>query len=286
MSILVIRKTKGGIFISIIITAVVSIILALFGRDTNPAVREAIQFWAVSLPNLWEVFADLGTTFGAAFWPEGMWKLFGESSTMLIVIMSIFSLCLWDTFDTIWTFIWTGKRAWIFDTEEEKNLSAQWPFKSRMDRALVADSVATSIWAIVGTSNTTTYVESVAGIGAGGRTGMTAVVVALLFLLSVFLAPVFDFVPTQATAPALILVWIMMTGSFKKIKREEIEESIPAFFAAVLMCLCYNISYGIGAGFVFYCLSMITQGKRKQISPLIWIVTTLFILNFIVLAKI
>ena len=159
-------------------------------------------------------------------------------------------------------------------------------FHSRMDRALVADSVATSIGAILGTSNTTTYVESVAGIEAGGRTGMTSVVVALLFLLSAFLTPIFGFVPMQATAPALILVGIMMMGIFTKIKRDEISEAVPAFFTAIMMALCYNISYGIGSGFVFYCLSKVVTGKAKDISILIWVVTGLFILNFFVLTLI
>lgn len=285
MSILLIRNTKGAIFISIIITTFLSIILALFGLETNMAVQMAIQNGAVSLPNLGEIFAELKMTFWVAV-SSGMSSLFHETATLPIILMSIFSLCLGDTFDTIWTFIWTGKKAGIFDTEEEKKLTKEWNFKSRMDRALFADSIATSIGALVWTSNTTTYVESVAGIWAGWRTGLTAVVVAILFLFSIFLAPLFDFVPIQATAPALILVWVMMTASFKHIKRDELKEAMPAFFTAVMMCLCYNISYGIGFGFVFYCLTMTVQGKAKEVSPLIWVIMGLFILNFVVLAVI
>jgi AGZA family xanthine/uracil permease-like MFS transporter len=153
-----------------------------------------------------------------------------------------------------------------------------------MDKALFADSIATSIGAVFGTSNTTTYVESAAGIGAGGRTGLTSVVIAVLFLLSIILAPVLNFVPTEATSPALIIVGIMMLSSFINIKRDDIAEAIPSFFVAIFMALAYNISYGIGAGFIFYCIVKLATGKAKEIHPVIWVSAILFILNFVVLA--
>jgi AGZA family xanthine/uracil permease-like MFS transporter len=153
-----------------------------------------------------------------------------------------------------------------------------------MDKALFADSIATSIGAVFGTSNTTTYVESAAGIGAGGRTGFTAVVVAILFLISIVIAPVLNFVPTEATSPALIMVGIMMIASFTKIKWEDISEAVPAFFITIFMALCYNISYGIGAGFIFYCISKIVMGKAKEVSRVMRICSALFILNFVALA--
>lgn len=115
---------------------------------------------------------------------------------------------------------------------------------------------------------------------------MTAVVVALLFLLATFLAPIFSFVPPQATAPALILVGIMMMASFKHIKWDDIAEAIPAFFTGIFMAFCYNISYGIAAGFVFYGLAKVVTGKAKSVSRLIWVVIGLFVLNFFVLAVI
>jgi AGZA family xanthine/uracil permease-like MFS transporter len=121
-----------------------------------------------------------------------------------------------------------------------------------MDKALFADSIGTSIGALLGTSNTTTYVESAAGIGAGGRTGLTSVVTALAFIASMFIAPIAGLVPTQATAPALIIVGIMMLSSFSEIKWDDFEEAIPAFFAGIFMALCYSISYGIAAGFIFW----------------------------------
>jgi AGZA family xanthine/uracil permease-like MFS transporter len=153
-----------------------------------------------------------------------------------------------------------------------------------MDKALFADSIATSIGAIFGTSNTTTYVESAAGIGAGGRTGLTAVVVAILFLVSIVLAPLLNFVPTEATSPALIMVGILMIASFTNIKWDDITEAVPAFFVAIFMALCYNISYGIGVGFIFYCITKIVTGKAKEVSRVMRVSAALFILNFVVLA--
>ena len=149
---------------------------------------------------------------------------------------------------------------------------------------MFADATATSIGALFGTSNTTTFVESASGIGAGGRTGLTSVVVAICFALSAFLATFVSAVPFAATAPALVAVGIMMVSSFKEIEWDNLDEAIPAFFAGIFMALCYSISYGIAAGFVFYCLVKICKGKAKEVHPILWVCTALFILNFVLLA--
>ena len=154
-----------------------------------------------------------------------------------------------------------------------------------MDRALFADATATSIGAIFGTSNTTTYVESAAGIGAGGRTGLTSVVVAVLFFLSAFFAPVISAIPSAATTPALVIVGIMMLSSFSEINWNDFEDAVPAFFAGIFMALCYSISYGIAAGFIFYCIVKVFKNEAKDIHPVLWVSTALFILDFIVRAK-
>jgi len=153
-----------------------------------------------------------------------------------------------------------------------------------MDKALFADATATSIGAIFGTSNTTTYVESAAGIGAGGRTGLTSVVVAILFVLSAFFAPLISAIPGQATAAALIAVGIMMMSTFKDIKWDDLAEAIPAFFAGIFMAFCYSISYGIATGFIFYCIVKIFKREAKDVSPVLWVSTILFIINFVILA--
>lgn len=153
-----------------------------------------------------------------------------------------------------------------------------------MDRALFADAVATSIGSVFGSSNTTTFVESAAGIGAGGRTGLTSVTVAIMFGLSSLFSPLIALVPAQATAPALVLVGIMMLSSFKDIDWTRLEDAVPAFFASIFMGLCYSISYGIAAGFIFYTIVKIVKGKTQEVSSILWVIDLLFILNFIILA--
>ena len=273
MFVLLVLKVKGAILIGIAATTVIGIPMGV------------VDLSALSTTaGLGVSFGQLGTTFGAALGKDGLLSLFSDTAKIPLVLMTIFAFSLSDTFDTLGTFIGTGKRTGIFDAADEKALQDGSGFKSKMDKALFADSVATSIGAIFGTSNTTTYVESAAGIGAGGRTGLTSVVTALLFVISMFLAPFVGIVPAQATAPALIAVGIMMLASFKEVNWSDLDEAIPAFFAAIFMALCYSISYGIAAGFVFYCLVKICKGKVKEIHPVLWVATGLFILNFIILA--
>ncbi len=233
-------------------------------------------------------FADslksLSSTFGVIFTGDGIPALFGDASKIPLVLITIFSFSLSDTFDTIGTFIGTGRKTGIFSAEDEATMENSSGFKSKLDKALFADAIATSVGAIFGTSNTTTYVESAAGIGYGGRTGLTSVVVAICFAISAFLAPVISAIPAAATAPALVAVGIMMMSSFKEINWDDLAEAIPAFFAGVFMALCYSISYGIAAGFIFYCIVKICKGKSKEIHPILWIVTVLFIINFILQA--
>lgn len=269
--VLLVLKVKGAILISIVVTALLGIPMGLTTMGSTPM-------------NFTDAFAQLPTTFGAAFGAEGMGSLFSDVSKLPLVLMTIFAFSLSDTFDTIGTFIGTGRKSGIFSAEDQKALETGNGFKSKMDKALCADAVATSIGAIFGTSNTTTYVESAAGIGAGGRTGLTSVVTALLFIVSIFFAPLVSAVPSAATAPALIAVGIMMLSAFKEIQWEDLEEAIPAFFAGIFMALCYSISYGIAAGFLFYCIIKTVRGKAKEIHPILWVATGLFVLNFIVLA--
>lgn len=271
--VLLVLKVKGAIMIGIVATTIIGIPLGV--TDISNIGVET---------NLGNSFKELGTTFGAAFGKEGLLSLFNDASKIPSVLMTIFAFSLSDTFDTIGTFIGTGRRTGIFDDADEKALQEGGGFKSKMDKALFADSVATSIGAILGTSNTTTYVESAAGIGAGGRTGLTSCVTAALFFVSMFLAPVIGIVPTQATAPALIAVGIMMLASFKDINWDNLEDAIPAFFAAIFMALCYSISYGIAGGFIFYALIKVVKGKAKEINPVLWVASGLFLLNFIILA--
>ncbi|RGI30741.1 NCS2 family permease [Melissococcus sp. OM08-11BH] len=273
-TILVIKNVKGAILIGIVMTTIISIPMGVVDLGT-------INFQQNSLGNS---IKELGTTFGAAFGPNGMPSLFSDASKIPQVLLTVLAFSLSDIFDTIGTFIGTGRRTGIFSKEEEESVMTSRGIHSKMDKALFADAIATTAGAVVGTSNVTTYVESAAGIGAGGRTGLTSVVVAAMFLLSSFLSPVVGAVPTQATAPALILVGVMMMASFKEIEWTNLEDAIPAFFTSIFMGLAYSISYGIAAGFIFFVLIKVVKGKVKEISPVLWIVTGLFVINFIVLA--
>ena len=268
--VLLLLKIKGAILIAIVATTIIGI---PFGVTT---VGETISFT--------EACSQLPTTFLAIFKEGGIGSLFSDLSRLPLVLITIFAFSISDTFDTIGTFIGTGRRSGIFSEEDEKTMETSGGFKSKMDRALFADSTATSIGALLGTSNTTTFVESSAGIGAGGRTGLTSVVVAICFAISAFFATFISAIPAAATAPALVVVGIMMMSSFKNIDWGNFEEAVPAFFAGIFMALCYSISYGIAAGFIFYIIGKICKGKIKEINPILWVCTGLFILNFILLA--
>ncbi len=264
-------KVKGAMLIGIIVTAIIGIPFGV----TAPA-EQTVSFA--------EACSQLPTTFGVIFTKAGIISLFNDMSKLPLVLITIFSFSISDTFDTIGTFIGTGRRTGIFTVEDEEQMDKSAGFKTRLDKALFADATATSIGAIFGTSNTTTFVESSAGIGAGGRTGLTSVVTAICFILSAFFASLISAVPYAATAPALVMVGILMVSSFKAIDWENLDEAVPAFFAGIFMALCYSISYGIAAGFVMYCIVKICRGKVKEIHPILWGCTALFILNFVLLA--
>jgi AGZA family xanthine/uracil permease-like MFS transporter len=268
---LMMLKVKGAMLIGIICATVLSIVIGL-----------------VNLPPVSELFVNrIGAVQDVAFsffGDPGFGSLFQSPEKVIPVLLVIFAFSLTDTFDTVGTFVGTGRKSGIFDDKDEKALAEGSGFKSKMDKALFADSVATSIGALAGTSNTTTYVESAAGIGVGGKTGLTSVVTAGLFLLCLPFAGLFGIVPAQATAPALIVVGVLMADSFAGIKWGELDEALPAFLTVLIMAFAYNISYGIAAGFIFYCIAKIMKGKALDVHPVIYVSTMLFILNFVALA--
>ena len=268
--ILLVRQVKGAILISIVATTLIGIPFGVTTPSETVSFTEACQ----ALPS---------TVLGI-FKEGGITSLFSDPAKLPLVLITIFSFSISDTFDTIGTFIGTGRRSGIFSEEDERMMESSSGFKSRLDKALFADATATSIGALLGTSNTTTFVESASGIGAGGRTGLTSVVVAICFALSAFLAVFVSAVPFAATAPALVAVGVMMTSSFKEICWDDLEEAVPAFFAGIFMALCYSISYGIAAGFIFYCIVKCCKGKAGEIHPILWVCTGLFALNFLLLA--
>lgn len=308
-------KVPGAMIISIIATT-------LFGMipfNGVPGSAAQVTNTTASMIDFVSAFKALPGTFGVIFTHAGLGSLFsGNATEVILVLISIFAFSMSDTFDTIGTFIGTGRRSGIFSDSDMKSLEAGKGFKSKMDRALFADSTATSIGALFGTSNTTTFVESAAGIGAGAKTGLASVVTALCFFVSIFLAGPVSAIPMAATAPCLIVVGCMMLANFSEIHWTKLEEAIPAMFAGVFMALCYSISYGIAMGFISYCLIQFAiyfkdlivirrvlakgEGKRQSngsvlkndgtvlekpttgVSVILGVATLLFLLNFILQA--
>ncbi|GAA0361514.1 NCS2 family permease [Alkalibacterium iburiense] len=273
---LMIAKVKGAILIGIILTTIIGIPMGV--TDLSGLTNSSNSFSSA--------FSELGTTFGAALGSEGLGSLFADPSRYPIILITIFAFTLTDVFDTIGTFIGTGRKSGIFTLEDEKAMDEGSGLNTKMEKALFADVTATILGAIFGTSPVTTFVESTAGIGAGGRTGLTSLTTAVMFLLTALFTPIISIVPGAATAPALIVVGILMMSAFAEIDWNNIEEAVPAFFASIFMGLSYSISYGIAAGFLFYIVTKVAKGKIKVVHPIIWATTVLFIVNFLVMGMI
>ena len=292
----VLRKIKGGIILSIAVTTIIYLIVIGLDPHAAAAAPNAFQLQKIDWSSLFSenspaiAFKQMfvGTSkepalFFSAFGNPGLQSLFSNSNHIFEVLMTILAFSLTSIFDPIGTFIGTGRSTGIFTDKDFEEMEHSHGFSSKMDKALFADMIATPIGAIFGTSNTTVYVESATGIGAGGRTGLTSVVVAILFLIATLFSPLIGIVPTQATAPILIIVGMMMLGSFKNLDWNELSEAIPAFFASVFMGLAYSISYGIAFGFISYIFVKLFTGKIKDVKLIVWIVAILFAINFAVL---
>lgn len=267
--ILLLVKVKGAILIGILATTIIGIPMGV----TN---LSGIEFDIVG------PFKEMDQTLFAAF--GGLRTLFGDVSRLPMAFLAIFAFILSDMFDTIGTFIGTGRKSGIFTDEEMDNMSTTVGFKTKIEKALLADAVATSIGAVLGTSNVTTYVESAAGIEVGGRSGLTSVVTSILFLLMVFVAPLAGIIPSAATAPALVIVGIMMVSSFAEVNWHDLADAIPAFFTVIIMTVAYNISYGMAFGFIMYVISRVVTKRAKEVHPIIWGSSFIFVLYFVLVA--
>lgn len=260
--VLMLLRVKGAILLGIILTTVIGIFMGVTNVDLTGK--------SFLPPSIAPTFLQLD-----------IGGLFKDPSKLFQIFAVILAFSLADTFDTIGTFLGTGRKSGIFDKKDEESLHTGKGFSSKLDKALFADATATSIGALLGTSNTTTYVESAAGISEGGKTGLTSVVTGVLFLAALFIAPLAGMVPQAATAPALIVVGILMMESMAKVKWDEFEEAASAFFTAVIMPFTYSIANGVAAGFLFYVLTKVVKGKAKEVHPIMYIVTALFLINFI-----
>ena len=193
------------------------------------------------------------------------------SVDMLVVVFTFFFI---DMFDTVGTLVGVCTKANMID--EKGNIQ-------RVKQAFMADSIATTVGAVLGTSTTTTYVESAAGVAQGGRSGLTAFVVGGCFVVALFFSPLFLSIPSAATAPALIIVGLLMMEQVKYIPFDDFSESIPAFVCMIMMPLTYSISNGILIGMITYVLMNVICGKFKKLSPAIYVLAVLFILKYILI---
>ncbi|MCI9230363.1 MAG: NCS2 family permease [Lachnospiraceae bacterium] len=265
---LLIKKVKGGILLGIIITWVLGIVCELIGLYVpNP---ELGMYSVIPTAFVSFDFSSLGNTFGQVFKAD-----FGALKSITEFIVVIFAFLFVDIFDTLGTLIGVSSKANMLDKDGKL---------PRIKGALLADAIATSAGAVLGTSTTTTFVESAAGVTEGGRTGLTAVVTGLLFLLSVIFSPLFLTIPSFATAPALIIVGFYMIASVAKIDWENMLEAIPAFLCILSMPLMYSISEGIAVGVISWTILHLCTGKTKgKVSILMYVLTVLFILKYIFL---
>lgn len=253
---LVMAKVRGGILWGILLTT----LIGLFIKD--PATGEAITKLngVVSTPE------SVAPIFCQFEWSEIL------SLDMVVVV---FTFLFIDMFDTMGTIIGVCQSAGLADPNAKKNDIPD------MDKMFMADSVATICGACLGTSTTTTYVESASGVGEGGRTGLTAFSTALCFALALFFSPLFLAIPSAATAPALIIVGVMMMPAIKRIHWEDYCRAIPAFLTIIIMPLAYSISDGILIGVIAYVACHAVAGKFKDISITMWVLAVLFICKYI-----
>ena len=255
-SVLMVKKVPGNILLGILITTIIGIPL---GVTPLPDFSNGIF-----IPSMAPTFMKLD--FNGLF----------TAGSIIVVIMTIFTFSLSDIFDTLGTFIGTSEKAGIFkDKKDTQEISP------KLKKALIADSIGTLFGSLLGTSNTTTYVESAVGIEHGGRTGLTAVSVAICFFLALFFAPIIKIVPAAATAPILILIGISLIDSVKKINWEDAVIAIPAFLTIIFMPFSMSITTGIEFGFIFYILTKLALKEGKSVHPIMYIFTFLFLLEFV-----
>lgn len=256
-----VRGIQGGVFYGMVVTAVAGVILALMGitDKANPVfIPDSI---VSSIPSLKPIFGVAITHLGDI----NSWNLVVVVLTFLFV----------GFFDTAGTLMAIANQAGILKDNK----------LPRAGRALLADSSSIVIGSILGTSPTTAYIESSAGVASGGRTGFSAVVTAILFLLAMFFSPLLGVVTADVTAPALIIVGVLMASALKDIEWSKLEIAIPAFLTIAMMPFTYSITTGIALGFVTYPITMAVRGRIKELHPVMWVLFIIFIIFLPVLAK-
>ena len=256
------KNVKGNILIGILITWVLGMICEATGLYLPNPEQE---FFSVIPSTIVSMPASMAPTMGKCF--DGF-KMINNVGDFLVVM---FAFLFVDMFDTLGTLIGCASKADMLDEEDKL---------PGIKGALLADSVGTTVGSVFGTSTITTFVESSSGIAEGGRTGLTAITTGVLFILSLFLSPLFLSVPAFATAPALIVVGFLMVQQVGKIEWNDVTEAIPAFVTIVAMPFTYSISEGIALGILTYVIMNLFAGKKKNITPLMYVLAVLFLAKY------
>ncbi len=267
-AVLHIRKVKGAILLGIVLTWVLGILCQLVGIYVPDPAAGAYSLLPAGIISV--DFSAFGNTFGQCF------KIDFSGTDIFNFIVVVFAFLFVDLFDTLGTLIGVATKAKMLDG------NGRLP---RIKPALLSDAIATSAGAVFGTSTTTTFVESSAGVAVGGRTGLTALTTGFLFLLATLFSPLFTSIPSFATAPALIFVGFLMFESVVELKfdTENLAETIPAYLCIIAMPLFYSISEGICIGIISYVVLQVATGKAKKVKPLMYILAILFVLKYIFL---
>ena len=262
-AILVLKEVKGNILWGILITWILGIIC---------------QFAGIYIPNpdlgFYNLLPDFSNGISIPSLAPIMFKFSLKGVPVLEFIVIVFAFLFVDLFDTLGTLIGVSAKADMLDSEGRL---------PRIKGALLADAVGTTCGACLGTSTVTTFVESASGVTEGGRTGLTSLTTGILFLLSLFLSPIFLAIPSFATAPALIVVGFYMIGSVSEIDFNDPAEGIPAFLCIIAMPFFYSISEGISMGVIAYVVMNLFAGKKEKITPVMYILAVLFILKYILM---
>ncbi len=248
IAVLMARKIKGAILIGILLTTIISFIMGIQPLPTS-----------------------FGQIFGAPASLSPILMQLDIRAALAIPFFVIFSFVFVDVFDTMGTLLGTGSRAGYLDKEGRL---------PKVNKAMLADSIGTMGGALLGTSTVTTYIESTAGISEGGKTGFTSVVTGLLFLLALFIAPLAGLVPAEATAPALIIVGVLMVGAVAKINFDDFTEAFPAFLTIIFMPLAFSIADGIAFGFIAFPIVKLVAGKHKEVHWLLYILGVISLIHF------
>ena len=265
--VLYIKNVKGAILVGILSTWILGMICQVVGIYVPNA---ELGYYTLFPSFAMTDFSKLGETFGQCF------NVNFDKVGIVNFIIVIFSFLFVDLFDTLGTLIGVSTKAGMLD--KNGKLPGIKP-------ALMSDAIATAAGAVLGTSTTTTFVESSAGVAAGGRTGLTAVVTGFLFLISMLFAPIFTAIPSFATAPALIMVGFLMFGAITDIKftDDNMTEAVPAYLCIIAMPLFYSISEGISIGIISYVVLNAVCGKAKKVKPLMYVLAVLFVLKYVLL---